>query len=254
MPRGVVVLVALALVAANGGAAGSAAALPPGFSIVASATLYSGVDYVKLAKTTSPVVAAHIAHVAPGAPVDLRVVNANDKISTSARELETTSSMCRRVRCVVGVNGDFNTLGTPAGAVVAGRTMLHSPDPSRPQLTMTATAASSPARSPGREPSAPTGPRCRHHGQRCAAARRAGRCTHPRTGRARRRPGRTELVVRATGASGCSTGPPTWSSAASAPGPGPYRRTARSSPRRGGGQQLREIWARRKPGRRPPRS
>jgi hypothetical protein len=130
-------LFALALVAASGTAAGSSTGLPPGFNVVATANLYSGVDYVKLAKRTSPVVAAHVAHVAPGAPVDLRVVNANDKVSTSTRELETTSSMCRRVRCVVGVNGDFHKAGTPAGAVIADRRMLHSPDPSRPQLTMT---------------------------------------------------------------------------------------------------------------------
>jgi hypothetical protein len=137
MARGVVVLVALAVVALSATTAGSSTALPPGYSVAARANLYSGVDYVKLAKAKSPAVAAHVARVAPGAPVDLRVVNAKDKIPASTRELETTSSMCRRVRCVVGVNGDFHKFGTPAGAVIADRRMLHSPDPSRPQLTMT---------------------------------------------------------------------------------------------------------------------
>ena len=93
---------------------------------------------MKLVKTTATPVIAHVAHVAPGAPVDLRIVNANDKISTGTRELETTSSMCRRTRCVVGVNGDFHKLGAPAGAVIADGRMLHSPDPGRPQLTVTA--------------------------------------------------------------------------------------------------------------------
>jgi hypothetical protein len=137
MPRGAVVLLAFALVTASASAAVSQSAVPRGFKVVATANLYSGVDYVKLAKRTSPVAVAHVARLTPGAPVDLRVVNANDKISTSTGELETTSSMCRRVRCVVGVNGDFYKAGAPAGAVIADGRMLHSPDPSRPQLSLT---------------------------------------------------------------------------------------------------------------------
>ena len=134
---GVVVVIALALVAASGTEAGSSSAPLSGFNVVASENLYSGVNYANLTRTTRPVV-AHVAHVAPGAPVDLRVVNAHDKISTNVRQLEPTSSMCRRVRCIVGVNGDFHKLGVPAGAVVIDRRMLHSPDPARPQLTITA--------------------------------------------------------------------------------------------------------------------
>jgi hypothetical protein len=137
MPTGTKVLVAVALVAATGTEAGATTALPPAFGIAAASNLYRGVDYVKLVKAKSPEVTAHVARVAPDAPVDLRVVNANDKVSTSTRELETTSSMCRRVQCVVGVNGDFHKLGAPTGAVISDRRMLHSPDPDRPQLTLT---------------------------------------------------------------------------------------------------------------------
>lgn len=137
MPRGAAVVLTLALLMTSASAAGSQGAAPPDFNVVARARLYTGVEYVKLAKTKLPVI-AHVAHIAPGAPVDLRVVNANDKISTGIRELETTSSMCHRTRCVVGVNGDFHKMGTPAGAVVVDGRMLHSPDPGRPQLTMSA--------------------------------------------------------------------------------------------------------------------
>ncbi len=138
MPRGAVVLVALALVTVSGTApAMSKSAIPPGFSVVATTDLYTGVRYLKLAKTTKTPVVAHLAYVAPGAPVDLRVVNANDKVSTSTRELETTSSMCRRVQCIVGINGDFHTAGAPAGAVIVDRRMLHSPHPARPQVSVT---------------------------------------------------------------------------------------------------------------------
>ena len=137
MPRAAAVALALGLVTLNATAAGSQGSAPPDFNVVARARVYAGVEYVKLSKTNVPVI-AHVAHVAPGAPVDFRVVNAYDKISTSPRELETTSSMCRRTRCIVGVNGDFHKLGAPAGAVVADGRMLHSPDPGKPQLTMTA--------------------------------------------------------------------------------------------------------------------
>ena len=137
MPRGAAVALALGLVTLNATAAGSQGTAPPDFNVVARARVYTGVEYVKLAKAKVPVI-AHVAHVAPGAPVDFRVVNAYDKISTGPRQLETTSSMCRRTRCIVGVNGDFHKLGAPAGAVVADGRMLHSPDPGKPQLTMTA--------------------------------------------------------------------------------------------------------------------
>jgi hypothetical protein len=137
MPRGAVVVVALALVMTGGASARSQTDTPRGFDVVARSELYTGVEYVKVARPAAAPVVAHVAHIAPGAPVDLRVVNAFDRISSSPRELETTSSMCARVRCVVGVNGDFHISGAPAGAVVADGRMLRSPDPGRPQLTVT---------------------------------------------------------------------------------------------------------------------
>ena len=130
------ILLTLSTILSCSGAAWSQLTTPDGFSAVATAELYSGVEYVKLSKNNRPVI-AHVAHVLPGADIDLRVVNANDKVSTSSRDLETTSSMCKRVRCIVGVNGDFHKLGAPAGGVIVDGRMLHSPDPDRPQLTLT---------------------------------------------------------------------------------------------------------------------
>ncbi|HEV3364220.1 MAG TPA: phosphodiester glycosidase family protein [Acidimicrobiia bacterium] len=109
---------------------------PNRFDVTARADLYDGVEYLKLAKPSVPVV-AHVAHIERDAPVDLRVVNAHDKIPTSTRDLETTSSMCGRVRCVVGVDGDFHYRGSPLGGVVSGGRMLRSPNPGRPQVTVT---------------------------------------------------------------------------------------------------------------------
>jgi hypothetical protein len=136
MSRAVAVLFALGLLVAYPTAVRSQTTAPAGYGVVARAHLYSGVEYVKLARAKGPVV-AHVAHVLPGAPVDLQVVNAHDRIPSSAKELETTSSMCERVRCIAGVNGDFHRFGVPTGAVVAGGRMLRSPDPARPQLTVT---------------------------------------------------------------------------------------------------------------------
>jgi hypothetical protein len=136
MPRVAAFVFALLLVVAASPAAMAYTAVPGAFDVTGRADLYEGVEYLKLGKPTVPVV-AHVAHVLPGAPVDLRVVNAFDKVPTASRELETASSMCRRVRCVVGVDGDFHYQGTPAGGVISAGRMMRSPNPARPQVTIT---------------------------------------------------------------------------------------------------------------------
>jgi hypothetical protein len=135
VPRAVAGLLAFVVVVALPVAARSQTTTPDGYGVAATKDLSTGVEYLKLAKTNGPVV-AHVAHVSPGAPVDLRVVNAFDRISTSPKDLETTSSMCARIHCIVGVNGDFHKIGVPAGAVIVDGRMLHSPEPDRPQLTV----------------------------------------------------------------------------------------------------------------------
>ncbi|MDQ1515546.1 MAG: hypothetical protein QOE80_1376 [Actinomycetota bacterium] len=136
MPKVAAFVVSLLLVLAASPAAMAYTAVPGSYDVVGRADLYQGVEYLKLAKPAVPVV-AHVAHVLPGALVDLRVVNASDKIPTSSKELETTSSMCRRVRCVVGVDGDFHFQGTPAGGVISAGRMMRSPNPAHPQVTIT---------------------------------------------------------------------------------------------------------------------
>jgi hypothetical protein len=136
MRRAAAILLTSLTVLSCTSAAWSQLTTPDGFSAVATAELYDGVEYVKLSKNNRPLI-THVAHVLPGADIDLRVVNAHDKISKNSRDLETTSSMCKRVHCIVGVNGDFHKLGAPAGGVIVDGRMLHSPDPDRPQLTLT---------------------------------------------------------------------------------------------------------------------
>lgn len=75
---------------------------------------------------------ADVAEVAPGAPYQLRVVLAGNRIGD---RVERTSAMCRRVACLAGVNGDY-TLGTtfPVGGVVQDGALLKSPSPFHHQL------------------------------------------------------------------------------------------------------------------------
>ena len=129
--------VALALALAGAGIAGAATALPRDYSVATHSSLYTGVDYDKIVKAAGPVT-AHVTHIEPGAPVDLRVVSAHDKVPIRNSELEATSAMCKRTQCVVAVNGDFHNQGQPVGGVVMGGRMVRSPDPSRTQLNVDA--------------------------------------------------------------------------------------------------------------------
>ena len=107
--------------------------LPAGYAVADREAVYPGIDYQKIVKPAGPVL-AHVTHIAPGAAVDLRVVDAHDKIPNRPTDLETTSSMCRRVGCVVAVNGDFHNFGQPVGGVITGGHLLRSPDPGRAQI------------------------------------------------------------------------------------------------------------------------
>src|SRR5581483_6228765 len=97
---------ALLLLALEVGATASASpnAIPPGFSVAARSELSTGVEYLKL--TTGTPVVAHVAHVVPGAWVDLKVIDGRDKFSNTPAESQTTSSMCGRGHFNVGVKGD----------------------------------------------------------------------------------------------------------------------------------------------------
>jgi hypothetical protein len=113
---------------------------PPGFSVASHRPLRADVEYLTLARTGSPAAFAHVAHIPPGAPVDLRVISSHDRITRTNDDRELTSSMCARVNCVVGVNGDFwdyQDTKQPLGGVVSGGRMLRSPAPGHPQVTLT---------------------------------------------------------------------------------------------------------------------
>lgn len=76
--------------------------------------------------------AAHVATISRDADVSLRVVPAGEGVGA----VERTSALCRRVSCVVAVNGDFRLPGTdhPVGGVVTGAELLRSPSSQHHQL------------------------------------------------------------------------------------------------------------------------
>lgn len=131
--RAAVALFLLVLLGAGVPPAGAAQRVPGGFRKVARSTLARGIDYLRVGRGDAAV--AHVARISASAPVVLRTVVSRNRI---AGRLETTSSMCRRVRCLIAVNGDFFSSGTPVGGVIALGRMLRSPNRRRPQIAIDA--------------------------------------------------------------------------------------------------------------------
>ena len=118
--------------------AGSTTTTPPGFHPTSCNSVAEGVEY-EVVNRPNPVGVAYIGHVAPGAPVRFRGVTSNNRIPHGGETLQTTSAMCKGLACILGVNADYHDPTTHellGGYVMDGR-MLRSPDPVRPQVTLT---------------------------------------------------------------------------------------------------------------------
>ena len=135
MSRTAVIVAGISLALLGFGRAAGTVPLPPGYSVAETSAVHPGVRYERVVKRARPIL-AHVAHIEPGAAVDLRVVNGRDKVPNRFTDLETTGSMCQRVQCLVAVNGDFHYENQPVGGMVVGGRMLRSPDPGHPQLTV----------------------------------------------------------------------------------------------------------------------
>ncbi|MGH2688234.1 MAG: phosphodiester glycosidase family protein, partial [Actinomycetota bacterium] len=131
------IVVTAALTVLPAGTATAEQAVPDGYRVVKQARVGDGVDYLKLAGTDRSQ-SVNVARVAPGSPTSLRAVLSDDHVADQGLNLERTSSMCERVRCLVALNGDFYDLenGQPQGGVVAGGELLRSPSPVHHQLVV----------------------------------------------------------------------------------------------------------------------
>ncbi|MFP4513900.1 MAG: phosphodiester glycosidase family protein, partial [Acidimicrobiales bacterium] len=89
-----------------------------GYHVTSSTEPTPGIEYLRLQRD-SPQAEVHALRLAPSVLPRLEIVTASDhQARTPTRE--TTTSMCRRVRCVAAINGDYYHLadGLPAGPVV----------------------------------------------------------------------------------------------------------------------------------------
>ncbi|HYH48746.1 MAG TPA: phosphodiester glycosidase family protein [Acidimicrobiia bacterium] len=109
---------------------------PEGFRVVSRTAVTTGVERFELERDDPPL-RVHVARIAAGAPVSLRAVLSNDAVAGDDPIVERTSSMCRRVHCLVAVNGDFaGSDGQPLGGLLTGGELLRSPSPSQLQLSV----------------------------------------------------------------------------------------------------------------------
>ncbi|HEY3240451.1 MAG TPA: phosphodiester glycosidase family protein [Acidimicrobiia bacterium] len=94
-----------------------------------------GVEYVPM-RRSSPAANAYVGHIAPSSPVRLRVVSSNDRVPHHNESLEVPSSQCRRLSCLLGINGDYHDPGThePLGGIVKQGRLVRTPNPGRPHI------------------------------------------------------------------------------------------------------------------------
>ena len=133
-------LCAVALTLAVPGAAwGADLPIPAGYGVITRDAPAHGVEHLVLGSTNPPML-VNVARITAGAQVSLRAVLSNDRVAGDEPRLETTSSMCVRVHCLLGVNADFAGVGTgePLGAFVTDGELLRSPSATHHQLSLTA--------------------------------------------------------------------------------------------------------------------
>ncbi|HVW35610.1 MAG TPA: phosphodiester glycosidase family protein, partial [Acidimicrobiia bacterium] len=124
---------------APGVAAAADLPVPAGYTVSARDTPADGVEHLVLNRD-NPKELVNVARITAGAPVSLRAVLSNDTVAGDEPRLETTSSMCARVHCVLGVNADFASVGEnePLGAFITDGALLRTPSNTHHQLSLTA--------------------------------------------------------------------------------------------------------------------
>ncbi|HVL82574.1 MAG TPA: phosphodiester glycosidase family protein, partial [Actinomycetota bacterium] len=108
---------------------------PAGFSPTAQEVLVRGVTRYAASQPGRQMV--HVARIDAGAAVRIGTGLAFDRVAVPQRE--PTSSLCRRMNCLVGVNGDFFSFETkqPMGGMVDNGVMVRSPSDRVPHLVET---------------------------------------------------------------------------------------------------------------------
>src|SRR5438093_9321442 len=97
-----VVALALQPVADAGNASGPSIRVPRGYRYAVRRTIAPGLDYFRLTRR-KPSEVVNVARFSVGAPYELRPVLSHDRLFEPGRRTEPTSSMCRRVHCLIAV-------------------------------------------------------------------------------------------------------------------------------------------------------
>lgn len=112
--------------------------VPAGYRVVGREALEPGIDHLTL-RQDQPAQNVHVARLAPGVANRLRPVLSSDVLTGPGSGPETTSSMCRRTRCVVAVNGDFmGPGGALVGSMVSRGELVTTPGITHVQLNLDA--------------------------------------------------------------------------------------------------------------------
>jgi hypothetical protein len=110
--------------------------IPAEFRVANRTAVTPGVERFTLERDKPPLV-VNVARIAPNAAVSLRAVLSNDAVAGSEPIVERTSSMCRRVHCLLAVNGDFaGGDDQPLGGLLTGGELLRTPSTSHLQLSI----------------------------------------------------------------------------------------------------------------------
>ncbi|HEV3365467.1 MAG TPA: phosphodiester glycosidase family protein [Acidimicrobiia bacterium] len=134
LARTLVVVMVAGLIAANPAFADSP--VPTGFRVVTRTVVVPGVERLALEQDKPPL-RVNVARIAPSAAVSLRAVLSNDAVAGQDPIVERTSSMCRRVHCLLAINGDFaGSDDAPLGGLLTGGELLRTPNPSQLQLSI----------------------------------------------------------------------------------------------------------------------
>lgn len=119
--------------------AGATPTAPAGFEVGWQRDLGFGVSATQLVGAAGEPLVIDVARIPPRPDIAIRPIVSGNEVGGPGGTLERTSEMCRRVECLVAVNGDFALPGSglPVGGIVRDGHMLRSPVTSHHQLSVT---------------------------------------------------------------------------------------------------------------------
>ena len=92
--------------------------VPAGYTITSAHYMTPYLTHLQYQSST-PKRVINVVYLRKGGPERFRMVLSNERVAGPLPRTETISSMCKRVKCKIAVNGDFfsNTTGQPAGGI-----------------------------------------------------------------------------------------------------------------------------------------